>query len=226
MRKVSVVLTISISADVLTRSLGPGQLRTTGRMTSRFVGNHPGSGVNLAVFTNRDFARYPLAMSRKILLGLFGDVGNSVTRHKLVRSNATVNVNVTGTIAHLGSDGTGSGIVVLLASNDGGHKSVSPLATTRVTGRFKVEVCAVNINAGKATPCPVRACTKARCIGIPIRVSRGALARVTNAAGKGCFHTADGSGLGRICRRVSGLRGAGLGIGRFDGHRRRCRMFT
>lgn len=206
-----------MSADVLTRSLGPGELRTTGSMTTRFVGKHPGSGVNLALFTNRDFARYPLAISRTILLGLFRDVGYNV-----IASKATVNVNVTGTIAHLGSDGTGSGIVVLLASNAGGGKSVSPLATTRVTGDFNVHMCAVNINAGNVTPCPCPVKGSIRCMGVPIRVSRGALARVTNAASKGCFQTADGSGLGRICRRVSGLRGAGLDIGRCDGHRRRC----
>lgn len=195
-------------------------------MTTRFVGKHPGSGVNLAVFTKRTFARYPLAMSRKMLLGLFRDIDYSVMRHKVVRSNATLNVKLTGTIDHLGSDGTGSGMIVLLASNIGGQKSVSPLATTRVTGRFNVHICAVNMKAGNATPCPVRACTNIRCMRVPIRVSRRAVDRVTKAAGKGCFHTADGAGLGRICHRVSGLRGAGLGIGRFDGHRRTCTIFT
>lgn len=226
MRNVSVVLTVSMSASVLTRSLGPGHVRTTGSITARFVSNHPASGVKLAVFTKRTFARYPVAASRTDLLELLRSAHASVTTHKLVSSNATINVKLTGTIAQLGSSGTGDGIMVLLASNDGGVNSVSPVATTRVTGDCNVEICAVNIKAGGITPCPVPITKNMRCIGVPIRVSAPALHSVTRAASKGFCHTADATRLGGVCGSVSGLRGSGFGIGRFTGHCRTCRPFT
>lgn len=208
-RKIRIVVTLSVSGSVLTRSMRPDHLRGTGQLITRLMSGVRGSGINVVIFTNSTFARLPVADSC-VSTGVFL---RSVSPSLVSGRNATVKTTVGLTTQDFAPRRKIKHAIVIVASNRGRRNNT--MRTTGTTTRGNVRIGMLKMNVPRNTPVPVRnagSCHHSHRNGMVIaHLGRRVYRRVTRTKGNVCIHMSGaGNTRGTVDRRVGGVTGTSI----------------
>lgn len=137
---IDIMLTMDISASMLTEDVFPNRIEIAKEVASEFINSRPNDNIGLTIFAGEAFTQCPMTLDHVALLNLLNSVRTDLVTSGSIQDGTAIGMGLANAVSRLKDAKSKSKVVILLTDGSNNVGSISPITAATIAKKFGIRV--------------------------------------------------------------------------------------
>lgn len=150
MEGIDIVLSVDISASMLSRDLQPNRMEALKEVAAAFISNRPNDRIGLVAYAGEAFTATPLTTDHEILKHALKDLN-----YDLLKPGTAIGMGLATAVNRIKDSEAKSKVIILMTDGENNQGTINPKAAAEMAAATGVRVYTIGIGTNGWAPTPV-----------------------------------------------------------------------